>query len=168
MEAYRIKHKPTRLYYNKYEARDDRSNLVRSTRSKGTLFNAQEDNFLSCKGEYVTINMKVKSQFLSLYDKYFLKLEQKEARQGMISFKVPKKDFEIEPYEEEHKTDDEKTKEQEDSTAPTDEVQKLRAEINELYKELNANIGMGGSYFENKYRDISLLKNKLNNLKKCS
>ena len=167
MEAYRIKHKPTRLYYNKYEARDDRSNLVRSTRSKGTLFNAQEDNFLSCKGEYVTINMKVKSQFLSLYDKYFLKLEQKEAKQGMISFKVPKKDFEIEAVEE-YNADDEKTKEQEESTAPTDEVQKLKAEINKLYKELNANVGLDNKYFLNKCSEISLLTNKLNNLKKCS
>ena len=166
MEAYRIKHKPTNLYYNRYEARYDRSNLVRSTRSKGTLFNAQEDNFLSCKEEYVTINMKVKSQFLSLYDKYFLKLEQKEARQRMISFKVPKTDFEIEAVEEEK----EEEKEEKDATECTniDPIQKLRAEINKLYKELNANVGLDNKYFLNKCSEIRILENKLNNLKKCS
>lgn len=165
MKAYRIKHKPTNLYYNRYEARYDRSNLVRSTQSKGILFNAQEDNFLSCKGEYVTINMKVKSQFLSLYDRYFSKFEQKEARQRMISFKIPKTDFEIEAIEEE--------KEEEEEQKPTectniDAIQALNAKISKLYEELNANIGLDNKYFLNKCSEISSLTNKLNNLKKCS
>lgn len=110
--------------------------------------------------------MKVKSQFLSLYDKYFLKLEQKEARQRMISFKVPKTDFEIEAVEEEK----EEEKEEKDATECTniDPIQKLRAEINKLYKELNANVGLDDKYFLNKCSEISSLTNKLNNLKKCS
>lgn len=167
MEAYRIKHKPTNLYYNKYAYQKDMgSNLLR--RGKGTICYGEKDNILSCKGDYVKVIMKGQSCFLSLYDKYFSKLERENTKDGNIVFKIPKAEFEIEPYEEEHKINDEKTKEQEDSTAPTDEVQELNAKINKLYKELNANIGMGGSYFENKCRDISLLKNKLNNLKKCS
>lgn len=167
MEAYRIKHKPTRLYYNKYAYQKNMSsNLLR--KGKGTIYHYEKDNILSCKGDYVKVIMKGQSCFLSLYDNYFSKLKQENTKDGNIVFKIPKAEFEIEPYEEEHKINDEKTKEQEDSTAPTDEVQELNAKINKLYKELNANIGMGGSYFENKCRDISLLKNKLNNLKKCS
>lgn len=110
--------------------------------------------------------MKVKSQFLSLYDKYFLKLEQKEARQRMISFKVPKTDFEIEAVEEEK----EEEKEEKDATEciNIDPIQKLRAEINKLYKELNANVGLDNKYFLNKCSEIRVLENKLNNLKKCS
>ena len=172
MEAYRIKHKPTNLYYNKYAYQKDMgSNLLR--RGKGTICYGEKDNILSCKGDYVKVIMKGQSCFLSLYDKYFSKLERENTKDGNIVFKIPKAEFEIEPYEEEHKTDDEKTKEQEDCTAPTEctnigAIQALNAKINKLYEELNANIGMGGSYFENKYREITVLTNKLNNLKKCS
>ena len=167
MEAYRIKHKPTRLYYNKYAYQKNMgSNLLR--KGKGTIYHYEKDNILSCKGDYVKVIMKGQSCFLSLYDRYFSKLKQEKTKDGYIVFKIPKAEFEIEPYEEEHKTNDEKTKEQEDSTAPADKVQKLRAEINKLYEDLNANIGMGGSYFEDKYRKITELTHKLNNLKKCS
>ena len=112
--------------------------------------------------------MKRQSGFLSLYDRYFSNLEQEKTKDGNIVFKIPKTDFEIESYEDEHKTDDEKTKEQEDSTESTSKVQKLKDEINKSYEDLNVNIGLDGEYIDNKYREISLLTNKLNNLKKCS
>ena len=47
-------------------------------------------------------------------------------------------------------------------------MQKLKDEINKSYEDLNVNIGLDGEYFDNKYREISLLTNKLNNLKKYS
>lgn len=167
MEAYRIKHKPTRLYYNKYAYQKNMgSNLLR--KGKGTIYHYEKDNILSCKGDYVKISMKEKSCFLSLYDRYFSKLEQEKTKDGNIVFKIPKAEFEIEPYEEEHKTNSEKTKEQEDSTAPIDEVQELKAKINKLYNELNANMGLDDKYFLNKCSEIRVLENKLNNLKKCS
>ena len=160
MEAYRIKHKPTRLYYNKYAYQKNMgSNLLR--KGKGTIYHYEKDNILSCKGDYVKVIMKGQSCFLSLYDRYFSKLEQEKTKDGYIVFKIPKAEFEIEPYEEEHKTDDEKTKEQEDSTAPIDEVQALRDEINKQYEELNANVGLDDGYFLNKCREISVLTNKL-------
>ena len=157
MEAYRIKHKPTGLYYDKYAKGQNNSCLIRTTKNKKTLYKVQEDNILSCKGKYVTVKMRVKSCFLSLYDRYFSKLEQEKTKQEFIAFKIPKTDFEIEPVEKEKEEEEEAT----DSTAPIDEVQALRDEINKQYEELNANVGLDDGYFLNKCREISVLTNKL-------
>lgn len=43
--------------------------------------------------------MKRQSDFLSLYDRYFSKLEQETTKDGNIVFKIPKTDFGIKSYE---------------------------------------------------------------------
>lgn len=157
MEAYRIKHKPTRLYYDKYAKGQNNSCLIKTTKNKKTLYKAEEDNILSCKEKYVIVKMRAKSCFLSLYDRYFSKLEQKETKQGFIAFKIPKTDFEIEPIEQEEE------KEVTDST-DANPIQVLRDEINKQYEELRANVGLDDEYFLNKCREISVLRNKLKTL----